>query len=60
MAEKDVKEETKQVDPQTEIGNYLIQVVADDGKSIIRQLVANKCTIKVVALGDQSFSAEVR
>ena len=61
---EDVKEveaeEVKQVNPFTDNGNYLLQVIAEDGKTIIKETIINNSTIRVSYLGNQSLAADIK
>ncbi|MBK1809426.1 hypothetical protein JHL18_02030 [Clostridium sp. YIM B02505] len=55
-----ISEELKVIDPSKDLGNYLIQVLSEDGSTIIKQLITNKCTVRISNLGDQSTVAEIK
>jgi hypothetical protein len=57
---KETPEAPKPIDPGRDVGNYLITVVGEDGKTVLRRLIANKCTVRIAALGEQSTCAEIK
>jgi len=59
-ATEEKPQETKWLDPSKAISNYLVQFVSEDGKTVIKTVLANRCTINVVDLGKQSLAAEIR
>lgn len=52
--------EKKIIDPGKNIGNYVIQIVAEDGRTILKQVLALKSTIRIGTLEDQSLATEIR
>lgn len=55
-----MEEEKKIIDPGKNIGNYVIQIVAEDGRTILKQVLALKSTIRIATLEDQSLATEIR
>lgn len=55
-----VPEKPKTIDPSKNVGNYLIQIIGENGQDVIKQLITNKCLIKISSLGDGSTVAEIK
>ncbi|SHH50109.1 hypothetical protein [Clostridium intestinale] len=55
-----VPEQSKLIDPSKDLGNYVVQIIGEDGKSVLKQLIANKCTVKISSLGEGSICAEIK
>ncbi len=55
-----VPEEAKLIDPSKDLGSYVVQIIGEDGKSVLKQLIANKCTVKISSLGEGSACAEIK
>ncbi|QLY79178.1 hypothetical protein [Clostridium intestinale] len=55
-----IPEEPKLIDPSQDLGNYIVQIIGEDGKSVLKQLMVNKCTIKISSLGEGSTCAEIK
>lgn len=57
---KQIPEKAKTIDPSKDVGNYLIQIIGESGQEVIKQLITNKCTIKISSLGEGSTVAEIK
>ena len=51
-------EESKQINPQKDKGNYIIQIVAN-GK-VMKEVIAIGSTINIVNIGNQSLAAVIK
>ena len=51
-------EETKQVNPFKDKGNYIVQIVAD-GK-VIKEMIALNSTVNIVCIENQSVVAVIK
>jgi len=51
-------EEPKQINPQKDKGNYIVQIVAD-GK-VIKEMIALNSTVNIVCIENQSVVAVIK
>lgn len=49
-------EDKKPINPSTDNGHYLIQIISNDGK-VVKEVLALNSTIKIVGIGEQSLAA---
>lgn len=56
--EENAQEQLKKVNPSTDKGNYLVQIIDDD--KVIRTVIALNSTINITSIGDQALTADIK